>query len=214
MLTGLPSRTTQFLKMRMPRAIYWMLLLLPALACATSLRRQRHPDEGYLQTNLSHMRIEDLIRNQQAINAIGRSRNIISDAMPKSDETPTSLHETHQVSTTSLLNGYYVTAVYNDSECSTVMSAVAYELNTCIDYGNFFLKSAATADAESETKYSNNLCTAKESLSSYIDYTASCATISRKQSTLTLINSNGVSPSSLPMMSIRFVSPSLLRFDP
>jgi hypothetical protein len=185
-----------------------MFFLLPVLVRATSLRHQAHPAEDYLQTNSSQMRMEDLIRNQQALSAAGRGRNIISDAMLESDGIQTSPHETHHVSATSLLSGYYVTAVYMDDKCTTIMSAAAYELNACINYGKFFLKSAATADAESETKYSDISCTAKQSLSSYIDYTGTCADKSSyyaTSATLALVNSNGVPPSSLAMASIRYV---------
>jgi hypothetical protein len=191
--------------MRTPCTINLKFFLLPVVVYAASLRHQAHPAEIHLQTNSSQMRMEDLIRNQQAISAAGRGRNIISDAMLESNGTPTSPHETQQVSMTSLLSGYYVTAVYMDDKCTTVMWAAAHELNACINYGKFFLKSAATADTESETEYTDILCAAKQSLSSYIDYTGTCAATFLKRSTMAFINSNGVPPSSLAMASIRYV---------
>ena len=191
--------------MRNPRAINLVFFLLSAIVCATSLRHQTYPAEDYAPNNSSRMRIEDFIRNQQAITANGWGEIGISDAMFESDGTPTSSHEAHQVSLASLLSGYYVTAVYADDKCTTLVSAVAYELNTCIAVKYYFPMNAATADAESETQYSDILCTAKEELSSYIDYTASCATMSKKRSTLAFVNSNGVLPSSPTMASIRLV---------
>lgn len=149
------------------------------------------------------MKMDDLIMNQQAITAAGRNEKIAFDMSLKSYGTPPFPHETQQVSTASLLSGYYVSAVYIDDKCTTVVSATAYELNSCISYGKYFLKNAATADAESETKYSDLSCTAKDSLSEYIDYTSTCAKMSQNQSTLALVNSNGVFPSSLNMASIR-----------
>ena len=189
-----------------PRAVNLMMIfLLPALVCATSLRHKTYPAEDYLLADSSQMGMEDLISNQHAITTTGRGKNSISDAISKSDETPTSSHEAHQVSITSLLRGNYVTAVYEDDKCATVVSAVAYELNTCNYYEGYFLRSAATADTESETRYSDISCTYKSKLSSYIDYTASCVTTSNKQSTLAFVNANGVPPSSLAMASIRLV---------
>ena len=199
-MPGLSDRKP-LLEMRAPFAINLMPLFLPELVCATSLRHQSYPAADYLPIKSSLN--EDVIRNQQVITTIRRNENSILDMTLKSDGTPTSSDQTHQQLTTSLLNGYYVTAVYIDDKCSTVMSAVAYELNTCIDYGKFFLKCTATAEAESETKYSDRLCTAKESLADYIDYTGTCTTMPQRQSTLSLINSNGALPSSLTMASIR-----------
>ena len=183
-------------------AISLTFFLSPVLVCATSLRHQTYPDEDYAPNNSSQMRMEDFIRNQHALTSTWRT---MSGAVFESDRTPTSSHEAHQVSLASLLSGYYVTAVYMDDKCTTLVSAVAYELNKCIGVKDYFLKSAATGDAESETLYSDILCTAKESLSSYIDYTTSCAMIAEEQSTLNFVNSNGFLPSSLTMASIRLV---------
>jgi hypothetical protein len=191
--------------MRTPCAINLMFFLLPVLVCANLLRHHAHPAEVRLLTNSSQMRMEDLVRDQQAISAIGRGRNIISDAITKSDRTLTSPYESHEASKTSLLSGYYVTAVYIDDKCTTVTSAAAYELNACIKYREFYIKNAATANTESVTEYSDMSCTVKKSSSSYIDYTSTCAAMILNRSTLAFINSNGVLPSSLAMASIRCV---------
>ena len=157
-----------------------------------AIRHQTYPADD--------MRMENLVRNQQAITATSQNEHIVSNAILKSDRTPTSSHGTHQVSTTSPLSGCFVTAVYMDDKCTTVLSAVAFPLNTCIGYR----KIAATADTEFETIYSDLLCTAKV-ISSYLDYTASCVTMANEQSTLAFVNSNGVLASTLTMASIRSV---------
>ena len=92
-----------------------------------------------------------------------------------------------------------------DDKCTTLVSSEAYVLNTCISVKDYFRKSAATADAVSETYYSDPSCTAKKELPIFIDYSASCVTTSKMQSTLAFVNSNGVPPSSLTMASIRLV---------
>ena len=192
--------------MRPPNVINLMFFLLPLLVCAISLRDKTYTADDYLLTNSSQMRMDDLVKNQRAITATWRKEIAMSNVKLKSDRTRTSSHGTSQVSTTSALSGYFVTALYVDDKCTTVLSAAAYELNTCIDYGTFFRKIGATADAESETYYSDVLCTArKKELPSFIDYSASCVTTSKMQSTLAFVNSNGVPPSSLTMASIRLV---------
>ena len=113
---------------------------------------------------------------------------------------------------TSELSGYSVAAKYSDNECTLLTSAVSYPLNSCNDhnrvpYRGIYAKYTATAYTMAQKLCVDPLCKSASSRSepTYIDYSAVCATTSNKQSTLALVNSNGVPPSSLAMASIRSV---------
>ena len=109
------------------------------------------------------------------------------------------------------LSGYSVAAQYSDDKCTLITSAVSYPLNSCNDYTStypyYYAKSTATAYTITRTVCFDPLCKTAASRTdpTYLDYTASCATTSKMQSTLAFVNSNGVPPSSLTMASIRLV---------
>ena len=119
------------------------------------------------------------------------------------------------------LSGYFVSAQYSDTRCTTVTSAVSYPLNSCINFSGgvvAYEKYTATAYTIARTEYSDSLCTTAASTlgPTYTDYSASCIDniYTSSTSSAALINSNGVPPSTLPMMSIRFASLSLIRSYP
>lgn len=117
---------------------------------------------------------------------------------------------------TAALSGYYVTAQYSDSKCTTLTYAVSHPLNSCNEYESKsgesgYVKFTATASAIARTEYSDSLCTAavSELGPTYLDYTGTCVDSSEAPvyiaSSLASVNSNGVPASSLTMASIRLV---------